>query len=252
MSAQRPLTRRTQLELLTSACLTHEPVRLELQEAEPDAAQAEGHLLACDRGSLLVELASQPGVAAAPASRVSARFGHRGRRFTFSTTVLAGVTLPAAARERAAVRLAMPLVLRERAARMDERVRPAGNAPVYAELLVVGRDSPPQSCRIVDVSAGGLGCELATDKAGLLTGHALIRVRAAGRDAPRDCEFIARIVHANAISEQESRVGLAFVGLDDATELDARLRRLQNWITDARRAEGETVETRQLGGRGPC
>jgi c-di-GMP-binding flagellar brake protein YcgR len=250
----RPLTRRSQIELLASACQTHEPVRLEVQGGEPAQVASEGHLLACDRGSLLVELSGSQATAAeaTPASRISARFGHRGRRFAFSTTVLASVPLPAANRARAGVRLAMPLVVRERAARTAERIRPAGNAPVHVDLLTVG---PEKSCirgRITDVSTGGVGCELAAEDAPRLDRHELIRLRAAGPAAPRDCEFIVRLVHADAISERLTRIGLAFVGLDDAAELDARLRRLQDWISDAVRVEEQGFETHDEGDRGPC
>lgn len=250
----RPLTRRTQIELLASACQTHEPVRLEVQGGEPEHAAAEGHLLACDRGSVLVELACSQTTAAgaAPAARISARFGHRGRRFAFSTTVLASVPLPAANRTRAGVRLAMPLVVRERAARTTERIRPAGNAPVHVDLLMVGPEKSLIRGRIVDASAGGLGCELAADDALRLDRQELIRLRAAGRAAPRDCEFIVRLIYTDAISERLTRIGLAFVGLDDAAELDARLRCLQDWITDAARVKEQGFETHDEGDRGPC
>ena len=254
LSPGRPLTRRTQSELLASACVQHEPVRLELHAAEPGATEAEGHLLACDRRSLLVELSCVGAAAdaAQPAARVSARFGHRGRRFAFSTTVLTSMTLPTSSRERAGVRLAMPLVLRERAARTAERIRPAGAAPVRAELEVIGPEAARLSCRIVDVSSGGVGCEMGVDDAGILTSLSLIRLRAAGSSAPRECEFIVRAVHAHVISERESRVGLAFVGLDDAAELDSRLRCLQDWITGAQSVAGKGFETHDEGDRGPC
>lgn len=241
-----------QIELLASACQVHEPVRLELSGSDAMRSQSEGHLLACDRGSVLVELAG--GAAnAAPTARVSARFGHRGRRFSFSTIVQSGVSLPAASRERLGVRLAMPLVLRERAARTTDRIRAAENAPTFGELLVVGPETRRLRCRIVDVASGGVGCELAAEDAGLMTGHApLIRLRAVGADAPRECEFIVRVAHAHAISEQEARVGLAFVGLDDAAELDARLRRLQDWISGAACVAAGRFETQNEGDRGPC
>jgi hypothetical protein len=106
--------------------------------------------------------------------------------------------------------------------------------------------------RIVDVSSGGVGCDMDASDAARMIDQKLIRLRAAGPCAPRECEFIVRLVYVNAISERESRIGLAFVGLDDAAELDARLRHLQDWITDATRVETRRFETHDEGDRGPC
>lgn len=236
---------KSRLDLLAEACQSHQPVRLDAHNAE--SPSLDGAFLSCDERSITVELSDNHSIpeftGLDPALR--AHFGLRGRRYSFRAALLDARALPATARKRIGLKLSLPLVVCERSLRRHERMTAPASPPTTVWLRPV-RGGQPVDASLRDLSLGGISVTLCEAHRPCIDMHSVIRAQIVPVDPTVACEVLVRAVHITN-GPGSMRIGFQFVGHDDGSEFDKRLKNLQDWIVDAQRRSDGPAPRRTTG-----
>ena len=220
------------LDLLVQACQSHLPVRLDADAGNPSW---DGTFLSCDARAVTIELSPSDKIAdlGGDTPQLRAHFGHRGRRYSFRAMVIDSNSLPPGTRQRTGLKLTLPVVVCERPQRRFDRIIASTDPATLVHIRPVRGGSPIET-RLHDLAPGGLSLEVPLEQGELFQIGGVQRAQILPPDPAAACETLVRVVHITTVNAA-THVGFAFVGQDDATEFDKRIKNLQDWMVDAQR-----------------
>lgn len=235
-------SRKTQREILTSACAQRVAARITAMRKDTPMTSVDTHFLAFDaRGLILDWPAAGLGSLPSKDSVVDVSFTYGDEPLMLRTHSLGRIQW--LVRERGMVpawRLAVPLRIHSR----QQRVHPRFTVDQLGTITVRFQNVEEPGRQFVgdleNISVGGLGVQVMRSDAPRIVPGALHWATFELPEQPTRLEFVTRIVHAHPIDGLDKvTLGCAICPGDDPAEHHARLERIASYVDEHGNPEGE-------------
>lgn len=241
----RPLSlRKTQLDLLARACECGSPATIAYTTRDSGTRSGGTRLLALETDAIWLEWTPPAGADFAPSPRgAQILFEHGGERYGFTAYPQEQSRRRfGSAPETSALKLSLPLNVERRERRTLSRIRLTDVQPVHATVTGIVDKTAPLTCRILDLSAGGLAAIAGWETAKRINTGDICWVEFGLPDGDGPLDFVARLAHRKRTSDGASVIlGWAFCPGDDRATNLTQLERVRRFVAHHRRTPGHAL-----------
>lgn len=234
--------RKTQIDLLQTACTLRRPMRVVALGRTLVNASWQTRLLALQPDALLAEWPAVTGPAIPCGVRVEAFFDYEDRHYALRS-VTAGQVHWRSPRTHivSAWRLQLPIRVELRQQRTARRLTLEEFGEISGRFESLTEGGRTFTAQLLNISAGGLGARVTGDEAGRVRIGELHRVTFVLPGATETFGVIARIVHVQPASNETTvAVGAQFCASDDDTVYRRQLQQFERFAAGRERTLLET------------
>lgn len=234
-------SRRTQLELLATACTEHRRARVIRSAPTHDHVLSNTRFVALHEQSLDLEWpVSGVPTDITPGTAIEIHFDVAGESLTLRAH-WQGPDGPSTSDNAERVwRIALPLCIERRTQRVAQRISLASLGGVAASLTCVNEPRTSLGVELQNISAGGVGGLAPLPDAARIRPRQLYWARFELPTEPDAFEFVVRLVHAHEVSSQAVVWGGMFCPGEDPANIRDKLQRIERLVQEQARPTSST------------
>lgn len=232
----RPLSlRKTQLDLLARACECGSPATIAYRTRDAVTRSGGTRLLALESDAIWLEWTQAADADIAPSPRgAQVLFEHGGERYAFTAHPQERSRRRfGSSPETSALKLSLPLNVERRERRTQSRIRLSDVQPVHATVTAILEKTAPLTCRVLNLSAGGLAAITRWETARQIKPGDVCWIEFGLPDGEGPLDFAVRLAHRRRTTDGTNAIlGWAFCPGDDRATTLAQLERVRRFVAN--------------------